>query len=457
MWFMAEFPTIRHFSVIVLSPALFLIGSCRSTLSPLTLAEVAQALPDDEITLRNIASHNAGLQREFRSLESSGGWRKRGYFSAEESDRAELLYFRFHTTHHQLCEIDERYAMVPADSPSSKQATAIRTRTNRLALEQAHFMVSTFGGDPVAVAKLNQAFPRSAIPRDTYDHLAGSLETPAKRVATAAKVKLGDDLSDSEYLAQMEIFFHVSRLREPNAHLVSFSSAQKQEMVSLLQPGDILLTFTAGYASDVFIPGAFKHGITFVGTVAQREAAGLSPDRIILVGGNAEGKKIARDLREDHTVHGRSANVIEAIAEGVKFSNLDHILDTHINRILVLRPELGEDNRARQVSRTFSYLGQDYDFRFDFADASKQVCTEVIYRAISGLDDIEFPLTRRGGHVTLSADDLVNYWIHTNPNAFRFVLYAEEAPASPGHRARIMTGAKGKTRVKALMASGGRN
>ncbi len=457
MWPAAKFSILRRLPLIPLAPALFLASSCQSTLPPLTPAELAQALPDDDKTLDNIASHNAGLQREFLSLKSTGDWQKRGYFSAEESDRIELLYFRFHTANQQLCQIVERYEKVPAGSAEAKQAIATRTRANRLALEQAHFMVTTFGTAPIAVAKLNQAFPRSDIPRDTYDRLVESLERPARRVATKTKVKLADDLSDSEYLAQMEVFFHVSRLREPNSHLVSFSSAQKQEIISMLQPGDILLTFTAGYASDVFIPGAFKHGITFVGTVGQREAAGLSADRIVLVGGSAEGNKIARDLRQDHTVHGRPANVIEAIAEGVKFSNLDHILETHINRLLVLRLKLGADNRARQVNRTFSYLGQDYDFRFDFADASKQVCTEVIYRAISGLDQIDFPLTRRGGHVTLSADDLVNYWIHKNPKAFSFVLFAEEAPASPGHRARIMTGASGKSRVEALMASGGKD
>ena len=120
-------------------------------------------------------------------------------------------------------------------------------------------------------------------------------------------------------------------------------------------------------------------------------------------------------------------------------------MDTHINRLLVLRPNLGDKNRAKQVSRTLSYLGQEYDFRFDFADASRQVCTEVIYRAISGLDGIEFPLTRRSSHVTLSADDLVNYWLHKNPDAFEFVLYASETPNSPTHRAEILTGTAGKS------------
>ena len=93
MWPAAKFSILRRLPLIPLAPALFLASSCQSTLPPLTPAELAQALPDDDKTLDNIASHNAGLQREFLSLKSTGDWQKRGYFSAEESDRIELLYF----------------------------------------------------------------------------------------------------------------------------------------------------------------------------------------------------------------------------------------------------------------------------------------------------------------------------------------------------------------------------
>ncbi|MGB6220783.1 MAG: YiiX/YebB-like N1pC/P60 family cysteine hydrolase [Haloferula sp.] len=436
--------------LIVLASVTLLHCSCHNSRPALTPEELTAAVASDKQVLDNIESHNAELRRDFLSLRSTGKWKSRGYFSAQESDRTELLYFRFHTAHHQLNEIVERYEKV-------SEAHPVSARANRLALEQSHFLVTTFADDKIAVDKLNQAYPRSGIPRDTYDRQVESLEPVFKRGATIAKVKVADEMDDAEYFAQTEIFFHVSRLKKPNAHLVSFSESQKQQVVSLLQPGDILLTFTAGYASDVFIPGAFKHGITFIGTVEQRKAAGLSPDRIILVGGRAEGQKIREDLKQTTTVGGRPANLIEAVAEGVKLSNLEYIMDTHINRLLVLRPTIGADDRAKQVSRTFSYLGQHYDFRFDFADSSKQVCTEVIYRAINGLDDIDFTLTRRGGHVTLSADDLVNYWLHKNPGAFELILYAEEAPNSPGHRARILTGAEGKTRVTELMASGGKD
>lgn len=443
MWHKALFLKLSRSAAVVIAPLmpLFLLSSCQSNQLRRSPEETAGMPVTDTKILANLDSHSGGLRREFLNLSASGDWRRRGYFSAAESDRMELLFFRFLTAQRQLGEIAGHYQKTRRDSVLGDEAMAIRSRANRLAREQADFLVKTFGADRIAVAKLNQAYPRSGIPRDTYDLVLESLEPRAQRAATAARVKVDEKLSAAAYLAQAEIFLRVSRLRKPGAHLVSFSARQKERIRSLLQPGDILLTFTAGYASDVFIPGAFKHGMTWVGPVGQREAAGLSPDRIVLTGGEAERRKLARDLRQDVTVQGLPADLIEAVAEGVKFSNLNFILDTHINRLLVLRPKMGPGNRARQVSRTFSYLGQDYDFRFDFADASRQVCTEVIYRSLNGLDGIQLPLTRRGGHATLSADDLVNYWLQQHPGAFELVLYAGEAPGSPGHQARILTGA----------------
>ena len=43
----------------------------------------------------------------------------------------------------------------------------------------------------------------------------------------------------------------------------------------VLQPGDILLTYTGGYMSNLFLPGSFKHAITYVGDNQQRKKAGL--------------------------------------------------------------------------------------------------------------------------------------------------------------------------------------
>ena len=424
---------------------------CR-TVAPqqaLTADELARAMPLDGRALDRIARDSRALQREFVALRDSGGWQERGYFSPEESDRVELLMLRFHTAHHQLAEISDRYEGV-----GSRDARELRSRAGILAKQQARGLVETFRGDRVAVKKLNQAFPRSEIPRRTYDKMEASLQTKVVQELDALEQEIEGEFDQSSYTLQADLFFGVSRLKAPQSYVVKFSEAQKREIEGRLQPGDLVLTYTGGYASNIFIPGSFKHGITYVGTPAERNALGLSPQRIVAAGAAPQERDLAERLQETSTAAGRQANLIEAVGEGVKFSNLEHIMDTHIWRMLVIRPRLDQRDRALQLGRTFSYLGQEYDFRFDFADSSRQVCTEVIYRSLNGVNGIDLPLRRRGGHVTLSADDLITYWLEERPEAFEFVLYAEEAPRRPGHRAHVLDGESGMRRLEELMQKG---
>ena len=150
---------------------------------------------------------------------------------------------------------------------------------------------------------------------------------------------------------------------------------------------------------------------------------------------------------------GQDADVIEAVGEGVIFNHLGHIIDTHINRMLVLRPKVNRDERTHALANVFLFLGDQYDFKFDFADASKQVCTEVVYRALDGKGPIQFSLVERAGHETLSADDIANNFLAAPGKAFDFVLFAEQASESLQHHARIFTGEAGTNRLSELMKS----
>jgi hypothetical protein len=160
-------------------------------------------------------------------------------------------------------------------------------------------------------------------------------------------------------------------------------------------------------------------------------------------------QELAVNLQLSSLPDGTQADMIEAVAEGVIFNNLEHIMKTHINRMLVIRPRLSDAERAAFLVEVYSYLGDGYDFRFDFADATYQVCTEVIYRAINKKGSIDFELTERAGHETLSADDIVNY--HLDSEAFDFVLLVETNPDSKNNEALVFTGPEGKNRIEALM------
>lgn len=270
----------------------------------------------------------------------------------------------------------------------------------------------------------------------------------AAAIGRATLVELGD----AKYATRSLVFKNVSRIKSPTTHLIHFSKQQKEQLHALLRPGDIILTYTAGYISDVFIPGMFKHGITYVGSTEDRVAVGLDPDSVSTLGPRATSQ-FRKDLAFDTFPDGTRADLIEAVAEGVKFSNLDSILDTHINRLLVLRPKLSDAERVEFLAGVFTFVGEAYDFRFDFADASRQVCTEVIYRAIDGKGGIAFGLTSRAGHPTLSADDIVDYYLLDPLGAFEFIVFAEADPGKSDNQARVLVGDPGMRRIADLMKS----
>jgi hypothetical protein len=272
-------------------------------------------------------------------------------------------------------------------------------------------------------------------------------------LAADASRASGRSFDSVAYETRALVFKNVSRIKNPTAHLINFSPAQKRELHAMLRPGDVILSYTAGYVSDVFIPGTFKHGITYVGVEEEREAAGLTAASLPRLD-RSRAVEFAANIALDRMPDGSKADLIEAVAEGVKFSNLDTILDTHVNRLLVLRPSIDDAERTEFLAGVFAYLGDPYDFRFDFADASRQVCTEVIYRALNGKSDIAFTLTARAGHPTLSADDIVLYHFAT-PGHFEILAYAEQDPDRNDQGARIWTSRPAEQRLKERMAADG--
>lgn len=68
----------------------------------------------------------------------------------------------------------------------------------------------------------------------------------------------------------------------------------------------------------------------------------------------------------------------------------------------VLRPSgLSKTQIKDAISRAFRHLGKPYDFQFDFDSADKLVCSELVFRAFSGMPELEFPLVDVMGRRTL--------------------------------------------------------
>jgi len=477
----------------------------------------------DQRALVSSARHMDRLSEEADIFFSQAGWKERGYLTPEEADRMEGLLFRYLAIHDTLWNLVNRNKDLQfnaAADPLSTRRAIVAFNAGLTLFHYEALFVSRFQGDSVAVAKLNEKYYRSEIPKGTYDRMElnvtdveklhalqkawGSftreLKNPDSDVArvyandpiyhglidrtrqlsttidenvqaiiegdgnmlpslrnelrhtriAAGGRQVGSGMGDFAYAVRSFLFKSVSRLKDPTANLIDFSPAQKARVHKALRPGDILLSYTAGYASDVFIPGAFKHAMVYVGTPEERHQAGLVRGRLSMVPDNLMDK-LLQSIDQPQTASGSTADLIESVAEGVKFSNLDHILEFHINRLLVLRPQLDGDDTLQALAEVFLYLGDGYDFNFDFADATEQVCTELVYRAYNGRGRLAFSLTERADRETLSADDIINYYLKHDPTSFSFILLAEENPKSKDHQAKILMGKKGIEALSQLM------
>ena len=265
--------------------------------------------------------------------------------------------------------------------------------------------------------------------------------------------KLGDEaIAAAEshlYHAQGTIYKNVARIKNPTSHPLNFSLEQVQQIKSMLRPGDILLTYSAGYMSNLFLPGNFKHGITYIGSVQDRKDAGLSPESIKQHAVLPEQIPILKkQIATAEQPHDYEANVIEAVAEGVIINSLDFLIKNHINRMLVLRPHISRDEKIAQLIDLFLHVGVPYDFNFNFSDDSYQCCTELIYRTLNNKGSINFSFSKINGKWVLSADNIVDYFLNTNPDAFDIILLAEKSNIN--NKAKILTGAESLARLREL-------
>ena len=162
---------------------------------------------------------------------------------------------------------------------------------------------------------------------------------------------------------------------------------------AFLLPGDVLVTRHAKALTNLFFPGVWPHAALYVGTPVQRQANDIQ----------ADDEQLARWTDE--------ICVLEAKKDGVLLRPLRETLA--VDAFVVLRPKLAPDNIKHAVERALKHEGKKYNFDFNFFNSDRVVCTELVYRAYDGLEEMTFPLKERAGRKTLSAEDLLDYAIAT--------------------------------------------
>ena len=407
---------------------------------------------------------------EMGEIKTSATRHETGHFSNVESDKIENLLFRYLVLRRSVWDIINKYQdyNTYSDYPHENMKALLVGYTSALTLyKYSGILITKNMGDDQVIDKLNEAYFRSDIPRGSFREVYHSLTNLenldkldiARELITTemdepgtplnllimdptygplitnleslhyTHVKLREEILNHFVLITPEltnrlrhstvkkkvenlirkaggrfkalkaiVFTHVGHIKAPGKEPLIFSEDDKNQLLALLQPGDIILTYSEGFMSNIFLPGIFKHGIVYTGKRENWEKSDWDKIQI------TDHQKSLIQLNH---------NIIEAIAEGVVSGPLEEILDTKINRLAVFRPDLSNQGIMGVIQTIHSYLGNQYDFSFDFNDAESQVCTEVIYRGYNEIGNIQFGLSKRAGTLNLSAEDVCRYAINS--------------------------------------------
>ena len=407
---------------------------------------------------------------EMGKIQTSATRHETGHFSNVESDKIENLLFRYLVLRRSVWDIINKYRdyNTYSNDPTENMKALLVGYSSALTLyKYSGILITKNMGDDQVIDKLNEAYFRSGISRGSFRKVYHSLTNLANldeldiarelittemdapgtplnllRMDTTygplitkleslhyTHIKLREEILNHFVLITPEltnrlrhstikkevgkliskaggrfealkaiVFTHVGHIKAPGIEPLIFSEDDKSQLLNLLQPGDIILTYAEGFMSNIFLPGIFKHGMIYTG---RRENWDQSDwDKIHIT----DHQKSLIQVND---------NIIEAIAEGVVSGPLEEILDTGINRLAVFRPTLSNQEIMGVMQTIHSYLGNQYDFSFDFNDAESQVCTEVIYRGFNEIGNIQFGLSKRAGTLNLSAEDVCKYAINS--------------------------------------------
>lgn len=367
----------------------------------------------------------------------------RGYYQPDEDERLREVYSRYLAARGTLWE------MVLALEPQLEHETNEREKLElfgisfcaaAMLVRSANFIINLAAERPVVWKKLDEAEPKYGLDRKNFTRLYRSVTSPrwmwtyteAVKFYESERASIHEVLQTSgmemavDWLIAEEAFFQKSRIgllkkrlsyrlhsiirrhvsgykkvmfqmfrmggsvvaemKQPFKKQSSdkrVTSEVRKKVENVLRAGDVIVTRHDDALSNLFLPGYWPHAALYIGDIEERVALGI-----------------------EMTLSDNSLNeVLEAKKDGVLFRPLDETLA--VDAFVVLRPIIEFSLLKEALERAISHEGKLYDFVFDFRNADRLVCTEVVYRAYHGVGDFVFDLTHRSGRHCLSAEDFL--------------------------------------------------
>jgi hypothetical protein len=426
-----------------------------------------------------------GTTREWIEEARAG---RRGYFAPTEEEAVRRLQVSFWLARNALFEVVTSFRD-DAELPEELRPAAflVAYAAAVLLVDAARFLRESFEPLPLVRHKLNEPEPQFGIPEGTYDTVQRSLTSTrhawhlyhATRYFDQCAAELRAEAADPLLVPVLAVIERLgSRVRVPAVRYVRAKLRVRtrrtigrlrygllgralygvQKLVSsmaaeistrpgyhpnlpeaiaarlrrLLEPGDVLITRKEHVATNYFLPGYWKHAALYLGTPEELTRLGIADHEHVR-------PRWSRLLASDGP---DSDHVLEALKDGVWIRSVASPLSA--DAVVAIRPRLSPDDVAEALARGLFHEGKPYDFDFDFTRADRLVCTEVVYRSYDGVGGVGFPLTRRAGRLTLSAEDLVGM-------SLARAHFEPVAVFAPADDSRLVRGKKAKATLTRII------
>ncbi|MEM6884608.1 MAG: YiiX/YebB-like N1pC/P60 family cysteine hydrolase [Verrucomicrobiota bacterium] len=197
---------------------------------------------------------------------------------------------------------------------------------------------------------------------------------------------------------------HIRAKDRPN--LINRDTIQKIE--GRLEPGDIMVQRRNWYATNLGIPGYWPHAALYIGSLSEMDTAFREIETLKGSSASEFIEQYAPDLYRrliTPDADGDLPRVIEAIAPGVVFTTLEQ--SAGADSLAVLRPQIRVQDKWNAILRALSYHGRPYDYNFDFATDSELVCSELVYKAYTGVVGLNLQTVIINGRSLMPPNHLV--------------------------------------------------
>jgi hypothetical protein len=231
-----------------------------------------------------------------------------------------------------------------------------------------------------------------------------------------------------------------TRIRRKHSHLISHE--QLTGMRDQLEPGDIVVTRSNWYLSNVGLPGFWPHSELHVGSPEQMKTYFDDPDVRAHFHKETGHDGLVAYLKAEHPdawraytqrdADGKPHRILEARSEGVVFNSVYEAAGA--DYAAAMRPTNTKLAKAQAIAEGFSHWGKAYDFNFDFLTDRELVCTELVYKAwqpAEGKAGVDFELDYVMGRTTLPVNSIVrqfddSYDSEARPLEFVYFLDGRE-------------------------------